>query len=358
MVTRLKQSLITQFGLAILLMLTIFLFFTGHANAQQNENPGTSQQPLVVAGPPVDAETREKFGLLTLNNPQGSCSASMLNDFWAITAAHCVFSPTTGAQFTPAQITLSASWPIFSNLPQSTKTAQVLRIIPYSFSAPWLPNDIALLQTGRNDFNLPRPIQRTLHDQRPSANLSVNVFGRGLNQFAYYTPASIAIPSSGDGQYRSAQFSISSIDPNSNLPPNTFSFAGKNGAMMGAGDSGGPAYVEEYDNNTSRRKLEWQLIGVFSACQLNDLPGQSSPSTNPWMWTASVGQCTDAAILPIRSQILAAIEQPPEVTGPTGTFPTTPPSTSHVKSDILWHNATTNETKIWLMGGFQVSDQP
>lgn len=310
--TRWKRFLATQLAATVL--------FVGVVNAQndrQDGSIGTVQQPL-VGGTLVDAKTREEFGLLTLTNPQGTCSASMLNDFWAITAAHCVFSPTSGAQFTPAQITLTANWPTF------TKTAQVLRIVSYSNTAPWTPSDIAILQTGRNDFALPRPIERKLHDQRPTANLTVYAFGRGINQLAFQS-GSIATPTLIDGQYRSARFDIASIKPNSNLPPQTFSFAGKNGAIVAGGDSGGPSYIEEWDNNTSRRKLEWRLIGVHSNCATRCLLGQSCPAQNSWQWVAAVQQCTDAAILPVRSKILEAIQENPPSTGNVGTFDTTVP---------------------------------
>lgn len=216
--TRWKRHMTALFALTML-----FMLFFGQANAQpgQQDGPiGHSQDPLVTNTPPINAEEREKFALLTLSNPEGTCSASMLNDFWAITAAHCVFSPTTGLQFTPAQITLTANW---SN---STKTGQVLRVIPYSNAAPWTPSDIAILQTSYNDFIRPVPFVRTLHDQRPMGNLSLYSFGRGINQLAFWS-GSIANPSQSDGQYRSARFDISSIFPNSNLPPQTFSFAVK-----------------------------------------------------------------------------------------------------------------------------------
>jgi hypothetical protein len=276
------------------------------------------QQPL-VSPTLVDGNTREAFGLLTLNTPEGgACSASMLNDFWAITAAHCVFSPTTGAQFTPAQITLTANWPGY------TKTAQVLQVIAYSNAAPWTPSDIAILQTGYHDFSLPYLNERTLHDERPRGNRTIYAFGRGINQLAFQS-GTTAVPSSGDGQYRSALFAIGSVNPNSNLTPQTYSFAPKNGAILAAGDSGGPSFIEEWNNNTSRRKLEWRLIGIHSTGQYTCLPGQSCTAPNPWMWVSSVQGCTDAAILPVRNRILEAIQANPPFPGPSGSFSMTVP---------------------------------
>src|ERR1700739_544038 len=102
--------------------------FSGAALAQENtaqENTGRLE-PRVVGGQLTASDTQEQFGLLTLANPEGSCSASMLNDYWAITAAHCVYSQTTGQAFTASQITLSANWP------RNHKTVQALQVVAYS----------------------------------------------------------------------------------------------------------------------------------------------------------------------------------------------------------------------------------
>src|SRR4051794_15554101 len=85
----------------------------GVAGAQPPpENTGTVQQQLVVPGVVVDAATREAQGLLTLTTPEGTCSASMLNDYWAVTAAHCVNSRAGSCPlFAANQIQLTANWP-------------------------------------------------------------------------------------------------------------------------------------------------------------------------------------------------------------------------------------------------------
>lgn len=183
-----------------------------------------------------------------------------------------------------------------------------------------MPNDIALLQVGRYDFGVGSPFTRKLDDQPPMSNETVYAFGRGINQLAFQAGAT-AIPAQNDGQYRSARFDISP-----NPTPNSYSFPGKNGAIVAGGDSGGPSFIEQWDNPTSpRRKLEWRLVGVHSSCQTTCLPGQSCAPPNPWTWVASVQTCTDAAILPVRTQILEAIQEIPPDTGFVGTFPTTVP---------------------------------
>ena len=124
------------------------LALTATAHAQPDGPIGRVSQPL-VGGTLVTPETQRQFGLLTLSTPSGSCSASMLNAFWAITAAHCVYMSGTAvsAVYAPNQITLSANWP------GNTKSAQARQVIAftgYPFSSG---SDIALLQMGRHDFD-------------------------------------------------------------------------------------------------------------------------------------------------------------------------------------------------------------
>jgi hypothetical protein len=288
--------------------------------AQPDGPIGQVHQEL-VGGTLTDTQTQQDFGLLTLLNPSGTCSASMLNDYWAITAAHCVFVSTTAvsAQFSPNQISLTANWP------GNTKTVQALQIVAFS-GFPFTPDDVALIQVSRHAFAGPVPRTRTLRAARPMANLPIQAFGRGINQLASLTAAGAIVSSSGDGKFRSAFFDIASINPNSSTPPQTYSYPGKNGAIVAGGDSGGPSYFQDFDNPLStRRKLEWQLIGVHSRCGTTCLAGQSCTGVNVWKFVTSIQSCSDATILPIRDRILATIEQPPADDSPTGTFNTTVP---------------------------------
>lgn len=298
------------------------MLMPGTAVAQPSpEGPtGTSRQEL-VGGIVVDVQTQQDFGLLTLNNPAGSCSASMLNDYWAITAAHCVYPSTTAlsVQYAPSQITLTANWP------GNTKTAQAVQVIAFSVF-PFTPNDVALLQMGRHAFDRTGVPARTLNETRPMANLTVEAFGRGINQLAF-TAGGVSTPTVLDGLFRSAQFDIASINPNSSVPPQTYSYQGKYGAIVAGGDSGGPSYLQDWDDPLStKRKLIWKLIGVHSRCSTTCLAGKNcTPPANPWTWVASVQSCSDATTFPIRAAILAAIENPPPEDGPTGSFSNTVP---------------------------------
>ncbi len=300
----------------------------GMAQAQP-EDIGQSQQGLVTPRPPIDQQTQEEFGLLTLTNPEGSCSASMLNDYWAITAAHCVYSAKGGCpQFQPNQISLQANWP------GNAKKVQAVQVIAYGLPTTCATNmlgnpyDIALLQVGLHDFGRPDSRPMKLQEQRPMANLTLTAFGRGINALAFQVGAN-AVPTQLDGQYRSADFDIISINPNSSELPVTYAFPGNRGATTAGGDSGGPSYIQDWDDPLSiRRKLEFRLMGVHSFCSATCLPGKSCPDStgNFWTWVASIQQCSDASILPVRNQILAAIEAVPADTGFIGTFPTSTPA--------------------------------
>lgn len=318
----------------ILYSVSICLLLLRVGTAYAQENTGTTQQPLVSPNPPLDQATQEQFGLLTLSNPEGTCSASMLNDYWAITAAHCVFSRNGACpQFAANQISLAANWV------SKVKTVKAVQVIPYGNPTSCLtgvllgtPYDIALLQVGLHDLTRPNAGPMKLHDQRPTINETIRGYGRGINALAFQSGPT-AVPSQLDGQYRWADFDIIAVNPDSAALPVTYYFPGNKGATIAGGDSGGPAHIQEWDDPLSpRRQLEWRLMGVHSLCAPTTcLRGQSCPIANPWPFVSAISQCADAAILPLRSTILAAIQAVPPDTTYVGTFPGNTPA------DVLSH---------------------
>lgn len=301
---------------------------------------GMALAQLVTVNPPIDASTQRRFGLLTLTTPEGTCSASMLNDYWAITAAHCVVSQNGKCPvFAADQITLQANWP------GNTNSVKARRVITYG--TPTLcpnpakggvantvgtPSDIAVVQVGLHDFGRPDLPEVKLDPRRPMVGLPVTGFGRGINTLAAMV-AAVAVPSSLDGQYRIADFSIASLNPNSSQPPREYSFAGNRGATTAGGDSGGPSFIQDWDNPLSpRRKLEWRLMGVHSRGETTCLVGQTCNAANPWQWAASVDRGWDAAVFPIRDRILEDIQAIPADETSNGRFVNrVPPSVMSAK---------------------------
>ena len=316
--------------------LLLLMFLAGLAApgfAQPQENTGTGQQPLVIApGAEVDAATREAQGLLTVTTPEGSCSASMLNDYWAITAAHCVYSSAPNCPlFAANQIQLTANWP--RNHPASgwnngRKTVQAQQVIAYGTPSSCIqpnpnlvstPSDIALLQVGLHDFGRSDVRPRKLEERRAQSNASATAFGRGINTLAFMQ-GSTPMPTTSDGLYRSVEFALTGATSNE------YSFFGGDGAVIAGGDSGGPTLIEDWDNPLSpQRRLEWRLLGVHSRCAFTCLPSQSCTGANRWRWVTQVDQCWDASIEPVRAQILAAIEAVPPDGTFVGTFGPVPP---------------------------------
>ena len=303
----------------------------------------------LVGGSVLSQAAQEQFGLLTLSNPEGTCSASMLNNYWAITAAHCVYSQKNGAAFTASQISLTANWP------SNTKTVQAIQIVALS-NGTSASGDIALLQTGLYDFVRSDPADwpgsaQALEASVPQAASEVSSYGRGINALAYQS-GFFPVPTQIDGKYRTAQFGITNIPPDGS----TYDFSGQNGATIAGGDSGGPSFIQEWDDPFSPdRQLVWRLMGVHSRATFNCLARQTcgGAAPNPWQWVSSVITCTDAAVYPYQDIIYQTISQYPQPRQFQGTFGTPPPNSDPIflyavqeDGTLLWYRYNA-ATAIW-----------
>lgn len=304
----------------IIVIATLTLSVVAVHAQQRRERIGEVSQAL-VGGPLVTPEVQRTFGLLTLSTPNGlSCSASMLNAFWAITAAHCVYPSSTALSmpYSASQITLTSNWP------GNSKTATARRVVAFN-SFPFSEgSDIALLQMGRNDFYRFEAKDQVIAKPQVLNNLTLLAFGRGIYQLAYLSDQ-LAVPTQFDGNFRSGEFTIAAVLDNASTTPSfTITLNPQNGVTVAAGDSGGPSYFQAWDDaNSPRRKLEWRLLGIHSICRKRCLAGMDCSAN--WQWASRILSCTDASVLPIWQRIMDTIEIPPAEDGPSGIFSTSVP---------------------------------
>ncbi|MEP7244659.1 MAG: tachylectin-related carbohydrate-binding protein [Gammaproteobacteria bacterium] len=302
------------------------LMFAGVTQAADSpEGPTRSTSQPLVLGTLVSPEDQEQSGLVTVSRPGGTCSGSLLRNNWVITAAHCIDTrdPATPGQFITApenSITLTANWK------KGAQVRQSMRIISFR------PMDVAIVRVADVFYGREGGYNRDVYR---GALVSVNVaaYGRGITQFAQGVGAS-AMPSSGDGLYRTANFSTNSETGKGG--DHLVWFPTPTGSTIAGGDSGGPSFV-----NTVAGDL---LFGVHARSNSPCLVGQSCPQSDQWTWAAATTQFADAPIAPLWDEInryLGAFVAP---AGFIGTFSQSPPNYQpmwiygiRANGELLWY---------------------
>jgi hypothetical protein len=257
----------------------------------EEEHLGKRSDALVSATV-VTAAEQEALGLLAMRSNAGGCSASLLNNSWAISASHCLNATDMR---TPSGVTLTASWAVG----QSVTADYIYR--SWGINTQGGTFDFAVLHlqapmrvSGQTTGYVRELSELSLNDMK---EVNVAVYGRGMNVLAANTAAGPQ-PSSGDGLFRSAVFTVKRIDSNNLL----FWFPkGPNGETVGSGDSGGPSF--EMSRGIPR------IAGVHALCHTDCLAGQQCTAANPWMWVSDISECGDAPVGYIGGAILDIIKQ-------------------------------------------------